>query len=341
MLFFLNDKKAMFIINNKNNKGVINMNNFKKIGLSALAGSLVAFSANAGEMSVSGGANLYMTATNELNKTTWSNDDHVTFSGSGELDNGMTVTYSLQLDGDEADDGVIDNHSVTIDTGGMGTITYSGHGGDSVMSGMDDKTPNAYEEAFDGLTTSGSNQVINGVSGNDLIRYDSESFSGATIHLAIMPSSDTIANGGVYNDYGITFKPEMVEGLEVGYAFGETESTAGTPIDDSTIYLKYAIAGFTFGYQESESDAASATNSDESKTVGVSYQVSDDFSVSYNTHEYNDGAWTTDEEFTGVSASYTMGGITIAGHMNELENKGGSATAADVEGYEINIGFAF
>ena len=30
------------------------MNNFKKIGLSALAGSLVAFSAHAGELSVSG-----------------------------------------------------------------------------------------------------------------------------------------------------------------------------------------------------------------------------------------------------------------------------------------------
>ena len=32
------------------------MNNFKKIGLSALAGSLAAFSANAAEMSVSGSA---------------------------------------------------------------------------------------------------------------------------------------------------------------------------------------------------------------------------------------------------------------------------------------------
>ena len=42
----------MFIINNK--KGVFNMNNIKKIGLSALAGSLVAFSANAAEMSISG-----------------------------------------------------------------------------------------------------------------------------------------------------------------------------------------------------------------------------------------------------------------------------------------------
>ena len=86
------------------------MNNLKKIGLSALAGSLVAFSANAGEMSVSGSAGLYMSAADENAKTTFSQSDHVTFTGSGELDNGMTVTFSMQLDGDEADDGVIDNN---------------------------------------------------------------------------------------------------------------------------------------------------------------------------------------------------------------------------------------
>ena len=316
------------------------MNNLKKVGLSALAGSLVAFSANAGEMSVSGGANLYMTSTNENNKTTVSNDDHVTFSGSGELDNGMTVSFSLQLDGDEADDGVVDNHSVVIDTNGSGTITYAGHGGDSVMGGMDDKTPNAYEEAWDSLTQTGTDSVINGVGGNDLIRYDSPSISGATIHASILMNSGAAYNGQ-YTDFGITFKPEMVEGLEIGYAFGETEATAGTPIDDSTVYVKYAYGPLTIGYQQSESDAASATNSDESETIGISYQVSDEFSVSYNEHTYNDGAWTSDEEYSGVSASYTMGGITVAGHMNTVENRGGSSTAADVEGYEINLGFAF
>ena len=94
----------MFIINNKN-KGVFNMNNLKKIGLSALAGSLVAFSASAGEMTVSGQANLYMTDGSKSGKTTFSNDDHVTFSGSSELDNGYEVTYSVQFDGDEGDDG--------------------------------------------------------------------------------------------------------------------------------------------------------------------------------------------------------------------------------------------
>jgi len=252
----------------------------------------------------------------------------------------MTVTYSLQLDGDEADDGVVDNHSVKIDTNGSGVITYSGHGGDSVMSGMDDKTPNAYEEAFDGLTTSGSNQVINGISGNDTVRYDSPSFSGATFHAAMMMNS-AAAQNGVYMDMGVVFKPEMMEGLELAYAMGETEAAAGTVIDDQTYYVKYTYGPITIGYQESESDAATAANSDETETLGISYQITDDFSVSYNTHDSNDGANTVDEEFTGISASYTMGGITIAGHANELENKGGSATAADVEGYEIMLSFAF
>ena len=56
--------------------------NIKKIGLSALAGSLVAFSANAGEMTVTGAAGLYMTTGNETSKTTFSNSDHVNFDGS-------------------------------------------------------------------------------------------------------------------------------------------------------------------------------------------------------------------------------------------------------------------
>ena len=62
----------MFIINNNNYKGVINMNKMKKIGLSALAGSLVAFSANA-EITMSGGASVGVTSTNENEHllTTW------------------------------------------------------------------------------------------------------------------------------------------------------------------------------------------------------------------------------------------------------------------------------
>ena len=74
------------------------MNNFKKVGLTALAGSLVAFSAHAGELTVTGGAN----ATYKWGKDATANhgntskgigtDKDVAFTGSGELDNGTTFT---------------------------------------------------------------------------------------------------------------------------------------------------------------------------------------------------------------------------------------------------------
>jgi outer membrane protein OmpU len=77
------------------------MNNFKKIGLTALAASLVSVSANAGSMSVSGSASIG-TAGYSGEKVTSGNEysmgNQLTFSGSGELDNGLNVSLSFVLD---------------------------------------------------------------------------------------------------------------------------------------------------------------------------------------------------------------------------------------------------
>lgn len=293
-------------------------------------------------MTVTGGAQLFMSSSDKVGKTTFSNSDHVNFDGSTELDNGMTVSFNLQLDGDENDDGVIDNHSVTVNTNGMGTFVYAGHGGDSAMSAMDDVTPNAYEEAFDSL--GGTNAVvINGYSGNDLIGYTSEDFNGVTFKATLMPSiaeSATTHSGGAYTDFGIIVKPEMVDGLEIGYAAGTSEVTAGTEVDESTIYATYAVGSLKLGYQMSDYDAPSSTDSDESTSVGISYVVNDNLSISYNEHTVDVGSTSDDQESKGFSVSYTTGGMTIAGHKNEMDNVGGDSSN-DKEGYEINLGFAF
>ena len=331
----------MFIINNKN-KGVFNMNNLKKIGLSALAGSLVAVSAQAAEITMSGAANIYMTNGSKTGKTTFSNDDHITFSGTSELDNGYEVTFSMQLDGDEADNGVIDNNSITVNTNGMGTFTWAGHGGSSAMSMMDDKTPNAYEEAWDGLGTTAV--VIDGHSANDMLTYTSENYSGAVFTVAFVPSeasgTATSGNESTYVDYGVTISPEAVDGLTIGAAMGTTEITAGTEVDESTFYATYAWNGFTVGYQSSEYDAPTAAASDDSTAFGISYAVNDDLSISYNEHTVDVGGSATDQESDGISVSYTMGGITIAGHSNEMSAVNGVA-GTDDEGYEVMLSFAF
>ena len=122
------------------------MNNIKKIGLSALAGSLVAMSAHA-EVSLSGGASVAIGSTHDSDKTYYYQNDSINITYSGETDGGLTVTTKVELDGDNGG-GSYDNRSVSIASEDMGTVTYSAHGGSSVMGGWDDVMPTAYEEVF-------------------------------------------------------------------------------------------------------------------------------------------------------------------------------------------------
>ena len=321
------------------------MNNLKKIGLSALAGSLAAVSVNAAELSVSGGAALYLGTTNENGAGYYSMGDSVTFSGSGETDGGLNIAVSFELDGNDAAvktdaSNVMDSRSVKISTDALGTITWAGHGGDSVVSGWDDMTPTAYEEVWD-LTAGADTNRISGASGNNMIRYDSPSFSGVSVHASYVNA----AAGGVsmYSDMGIKISPEMVEGLTMGYATGEVEETVGVLVDETVAFITYAYGPITVGYQESEADGPTTTQDDDSTSMSISYQVSDDFSVSYGTHELDLGSATdasTDQESSGWSASYTMGGMSISGHMHETDNVAGVA-ATDLKSYELELSFAF
>ena len=93
------------------------MNNFKKIGMTALAASLVSTSVFAGELTVAGSASMnwenYSTDKSGVAKSStksFSMGNQITFSGSGELDNGMNVSLSFVID--EFDNGKIPNSSI-------------------------------------------------------------------------------------------------------------------------------------------------------------------------------------------------------------------------------------
>ena len=72
---------------------------------------------------------------------------------------------------------------------------------------------------------------------------------------------------------------------------------------------------------------------------GVSYAVSDDITIAYNQSTSDMASETNDQEASGFSASFTSGGITVAGMMNSVDNV--SHQTDDAEGYEINFSFAF
>ena len=319
------------------------MNNFKKIGLSALAGSLVAFSAHAGELSATGSASLTMSDA-DTNGTAISGNqftmgDSITLTGSGEMDNGMTISVSFEIDNDDTGGGdVYDSHSMTLDTNGMGTITFAGHGGSSAMSAIDDVTPNAYEESWDAVAGASTATLVGGSSGNNMFTYTSPSISGATITMAYLNASDATTDVS-YSDFAIAYSPEMVDGLTIGYGKGDTEETTGTKLDDTAMYVKYTYGSVTVGYQENERSADAAANAVDFEAFGISYAVSDNLTIAYNQSESVVGTTGT-QEASGISASFTSGGMTIAGVMNDVDNVAGVATN-DTEGYELNLSFAF
>jgi outer membrane protein OmpU len=314
------------------------MNNFKKIGLSALAGSLVAMSAaTAGEMTISGGASVGVSQGKEENASAYYMGDSINFTFSGETDSGLTISQKIELEGG------VDNQSTVI-AGTFGTLTFHKHGGDSVMSGWDDKTPNAYDEPWgvvaSDTNTTGTNEVhiINGISGDNMWRYDSPTVNGVSVHAAYKQtatgaSESSGASIGSYTDFGVQIAPEMVEGLTIGYAFGEVEETASISNDESTLWITYAYGPLTVGYQTSEVDGQTSTQDDEGTAFGISYAVSDALSISYGVNDVDLGSETaagTDQEAEGISASYTMGGVSISVAMNEVKNAGGQ-TAEDHE----------
>ena len=313
------------------------MNKFKKIGVSALAGSLMAVSANAVEMSVSGSAAVtFADYGGDTTNNAFSAADGLTFSASGETDGGLTITSSLVLD-----NGVNDDQSLSIGTADMGTVTFHALDGSSALGAVDDVMPNAYEEPWFGVT---SPTKVDGKSGAGMWQYTSASMGGATLTATYLPSLAAVANS--QTSIAIAYSPEMFDGLTVGYASQEDDSTAGAAnqVDDTTMYVKYVYGSITAGIQESEGDSNTDSADIESLGIGVSYAVSDELSISYGQHtvEFPNDSTKSDQESSAVSASYTSGGMTIAGSIGSVDNLNGSTTAAnDKDTYEFSMSFAF
>jgi outer membrane protein OmpU len=323
------------------------MNNLRKIGLSALAGSLATFSVNAAEVSVSGGASISFDDANrggnEANGTRGNGfymGDSLKFNMSGETDGGLGVAVYYEIDG-----GALDDYDMTL-SGDWGSLKFNGSGSSSAFGAVDDVTPNAYEEAWDivdddGTATTGSPTVINGGGGANMFIYTSPSVGGATFTMAYQNDGGAAAVHESYTDFAIALSPEMIEGLTIGYASSDNQEGVSIDAAETTMYAKYAFGAFTVGVQSSDRDHTTANSDQESIAYGLTYAVNDDLSIGYSVHELETELTTdSDQKSTGISASYTMGGMTLAGAMNEVDNIAGTA-ARDTEGYEFTLSFAF
>jgi len=340
------------------------MTNWKKAGLTALAGSLVASSAFAGAVTVSGSANLTYTANSGaedaggsvatgtnvgMDGARWGMGKSLTFSGSGEMDNGWTVSVSQGLA-----NGVTSGQGFTLDMGDMGTLDYQAHTSARGIGKIADMMPTADEDVGNGIDVDGTGTVgglSGGVSGGITGFHYAKTMSDMIeIGLGYSPKgSSTSAAGGVTSSGGAStvsgfVKLDPMDGLEIGFGVGEkkTAKTGDNSVTDdhTTMYATYVYGPVTLGYQYSEVDTAGTSSDDERTRWAVLYALNDETSISYQAHENDDSTNAVDEEATGISASYTTGGMTFKIHRNTADDVTNTASN-ESEHTEIGVTFAF
>jgi len=326
--------------------------NIKKIGLTALAGSLVATSAFAGELSLSGAASISYsdysgtdagTTASANASQNWGMDQDITASGSGELDNGWVVSLSHAL---AASGATSNTSSITIDMGDAGSLTYSDADAGGGLAALDDITPTAYEESTDGPL----GEVQAGMASGNGFAY-SVSVAGASVGISY---SDNLTGGTATNDGGVGTGTDNGASHSIGiqYPIGDTGATIyggvgtesqadGNDIDHTTVGFKASFGAISVGIQRNDEDdtAASSPVDLETTILGVSYMINENLSVSYGNHSTSkDGS--PDQEIDSIQAAYTAGGITVAAYNSKATAVANVANKTS-EKTEVRVSFAF
>ncbi len=313
--------------------------NIKKIGLTALAASLVSVSAHAGALSVAGGASIGLKNTSKTSTgKSWTMGNSVTFTGSGELDNGMNVSVSFELDhGAEAGTagaagkGPFDSHSVTVSSDELGTLVFAGHGGSSAQSAID---TTAAGDAWN----NGSNFTVGASSTSDnMLTYTLPTImDDVTAVVSYTPGAAGVDSASAWR-LGYT----GVEGLSIDYAVGDNE-TVGAKAEATTFKASYAYSSFTLSYSNNEYDTEAATGGQDIDSWNLAYTVNDDLSVAYGTETHDTEAQAVDEEAEYVNVSYTTGGVTLSASQYMYEGDSNTAGAGgEIDRWALSATFAF
>jgi outer membrane protein OmpU len=306
------------------------MTNLKKLGLTALAGSLVATTGYAGALDVSGAAKVsYVSAdTTEVGGNPFSMTRDIAFTGSGEMDNGMTISYDQLLSA-----GAFSSSGLALDMGDAGKLSFrNGGSGGHGIGAYEDKMPTANENVWDDLD--GQAHGVLTKNATNKIGYGT-SFAGANISADYNKQQD----GGSAKSIAIDYAP--MDGAMIFLAQSDEYSGTNTSTDQRTFGGTYTTGGITAGIQLTSIDFAAA-NSDTDRThIAASFAVNEDLSVSWgmSTVEFESAA-KSDQEDSGFSASYTMGSMSLTAAFNSSDNVGGTS-GTDDEHKEIGLAFAF
>jgi outer membrane protein OmpU len=302
------------------------MTNLKKIGLTALAGSLaVTAYAQAGSLSVSGTArmevqtNQVTTAGVETETDAFSNNGTLVFSGSGELDNGFTASYYQALA-----DGSVTSSNAKLDMGDMGVLGMGDHNHAGIGT-ISDIVPNGGEQPWDDIGTHGGHE--DGVASphtGDRLGYTTAG------DIVVSVAADLSADGGTQSI--AVSSSTLVEGLKIVAGYADVQSTQALEDEMTTFGLSYTMGSISVGAQKTEVDAEAAASDIERTAYGISFTVNENLSVGMGVSDVEYDALGNDEESREIGAVYTSGGMTIGLQNITKDNINGTAVDHDLVG---------
>jgi outer membrane protein OmpU len=308
------------------------MTNIKKIGLTALAGSLVATSAFAGALDVTGAAKLTYVSQHESETTgnPFSMNKGITFAGSGDLDNGMSIAYGYTMS-----DAAFSSSTLKLDMGDMGVASFASESGLTGISAYDDKMPTAGEEVWDDMD--GQANGVATIEDAGTLGY-SNSYGIFGVSLSYNPDAG-VSTSESSQSVVLTVAP--TDGISFFVGSGDKAGAQSSSTDVSTMGITYTTGPITLGTQTTTIDSSTSGSDVDRRAAAVSFAVNENMSVSYGMSIVDfESASKVDQEDSGFAVSYTMGSMTVAAFANASDNAGGT-TGSDDTVKEISVAFAF
>ena len=343
--------------------------------------------ANAGELSVTGNAKAsYVIVSSDSPTgaqeapTSLGVANEFTLSAGGELDNGMTFGYNIDIDGDTTQD----DGSLFLDTGSMGKIMISiSEGGletskKGALSATGDRgSDSAFNEGmFEEWSVGDANNISFhtpadilpfGVKASIAHAPSTAANSNASVNAVAAANSGVITQpndtGAVYTtgslanagrsftQYQVSAAP--IDGLALGASYGNFGGAAGNTGQDGeggAWYATYQLGNTKLGYSKSYVALPTVKTATTYESVlGHKYSaliaVNDDLSISYGVEKSEAThmlatSADVEQEVTQIAAAYTTGGLTLAVSMNDFENASYTANK-DVTATVFNITMAF
>ena len=352
------------------------MKNISKLFVGILFSALVMAPSYAGEMTVTGGATATYSIGGDSSGSgkTIGISNELDFTASGELDNGYTWKYQVQLDGTSTanDDTRLE---IGTDMGKIGFYVSEGgmskelHGVGALGPGFD------YHSPANGTT--GEFQTGYDVDGYSNIQYHTPADMlplGLTVGLGYVPdmndttllsAKDSNSNPASANKgknltmANVGLSP--IDGLSLQGSIAQTSNETGVAVSveegiSANVGAKYTMGSVSVGYVEGGYQPAVASGEltyYENKFMGIQFDVNDALSVSYNVDESDKNVraavavgasastvTTTSMEQKSIQLAYTTGGATIGIAQMEVSNSDYTAGKDEAQS-SVTLAIAF